>query len=99
MCHSAGLSPAVLVARGGSLGRLDHPLLVRRTFPTLSLRILPCVLGPLPRQRMGCLYPFLPPHHRPSPPQDPFGASHHPVQRLQHRAVFAASTPFLMFMP
>jgi hypothetical protein len=50
----------------------------RRTFPTLSLRICPCVLGPLPRQLVECIYPFLPPRHRPSPRSDQVGASHGP---------------------
>jgi len=50
----------------------------RRTFPTLSLRILPCVLGPLPRQLVECIYPFLPPRHRPSPRSDQVGASQSP---------------------
>src|SRR5882724_988861 len=50
----------------------------RRTFPTLSLRIFPCVLGPLPRQLVECIYPFLPPRHRPSPRSDRVGASQSP---------------------
>jgi hypothetical protein len=38
------------------------------TLPTLSLRILPWVLGPLPRRfRAECTCLFLPPRHRPSP--------------------------------
>ena len=32
----------------------------RRTFPTFSLRLFPCVLGPLPRWLLRCIYPFLP---------------------------------------
>jgi hypothetical protein len=46
----------------------------RRTFPTLSLRICPCVLGPLPRWLLRCSYPFLPSRHRPSPRSDRVGA-------------------------
>jgi len=49
-----------------------------RTFPTLSLRILPCVLGPLPRQLVWCMYPFLPTRHRPSPRSDRVGAQQSP---------------------
>ena len=63
----------------------------RRTFPTCSLRLLPCVLGPLPRPLVECLYPFLPPRPRPSPRSDRVGASQRPssdcspapVSRLQ----------------
>ena len=36
-------------------------------FPTLSLRVCPSMLGPLPRRCGGCPYPLLPHHHRPSP--------------------------------
>ena len=50
----------------------------RRTFPTLSLRICPYVLGPLPRRLMRCIYPFLPSRHRPSPRSDRVGAPHIP---------------------
>jgi len=62
-----GPLPCYACSSQGSLGSLDHPRLVPRTCPTLSLRLLPCVLGPLPRWLVGCLYPFLPPQHRPSP--------------------------------
>ena len=65
----------------------------RRTFPTFSLRLLPCVLGPLPRRRVWCTYPFLPPRQRPSPRSDRGGAppcpysdcstAHFPFSRLQ----------------
>jgi hypothetical protein len=62
-----GPLPGYACSSQGSLGSLDHPLLVPRTFPTLSLRLLLCVLGPLPRQRVECFYPLLPPRQRPSP--------------------------------
>ena len=39
----------------------------RWRFPTLSLRVCPSMLGPLPRRCGGCPYPLLPHHHRPSP--------------------------------
>ena len=63
----------------------------RRTFPTLSLRIFPCVLGPLPRRLVWCIYPFLPPRQRPSPRSDRVGAPPMPVQRLQYGALFEAA--------
>ena len=50
----------------------------RRTCPTLSLRIFPGVLGPLPRRLVWCLDPFLPTRPRPSPRSDRVGAPHSP---------------------
>jgi len=44
-----------------------RPLLVNRSFPTLSLRVLPKMPGPLPRRFAGCTYLLLPLQHRPSP--------------------------------
>jgi hypothetical protein len=99
MCQSCCL-PATM--HGGSwLGpcRLDHPRLVIRTFPTLSLRIFPCVLGPLPRQLVRCPYPFLPPRHRPSPREDRVGAQPRSVQRLQYGALFRGCSHSMMFRP
>jgi hypothetical protein len=46
----------------------------RRTFPTFSLRLVPCVLGPLPRRLVWCFSPFLPTRQRPSPHADRVGA-------------------------
>ena len=49
------------------------------TFPTLSLRTFPQMLGPLPRWILRCVCSFLPSGHRPSPcdywvggPRDPY---------------------------
>ena len=47
-------------------------------FPDVALRILPCVLGPLPRRFVECISPFFPPRHRPPPREDRVGAPHHP---------------------
>jgi hypothetical protein len=44
------------------------------TFPTLSLRIFPHVLGPLPRLLLWCTFPFLPTRQRPSQHYDSVGA-------------------------
>jgi hypothetical protein len=98
-CHcSYGLmrqSSTLLVLRcyprTPGLCRLRSAPAGRRTFPTLSLRICPCVLGPLPRWLLRCMYPFLPPRQRPSPRSDRVGAppcpcsdfSTAPVSRLQ----------------
>jgi hypothetical protein len=46
--------------------------------PDVVLHICPCVLGPLPRQLVECIYPFLPPRHRPSPRSDRVGAQQSP---------------------
>jgi hypothetical protein len=58
MCQSQSLSPTSLLHSLVSLCSLDHPLLVFRTFPTLLLRFLPWMLGPLLRQPLGCFCPF-----------------------------------------
>lgn len=39
---------------------------IQSSFPTLSLRIFPHVLGPLLRLLLLCSYPFLPTRQRPS---------------------------------
>ena len=44
------------------------------TFPTLSPRIFPHVLGPLPRLLLWCTHPFLPTRLRPSQRCHPVGA-------------------------
>jgi hypothetical protein len=46
----------------------------RRTFPTFSLHLCPCVLGPLPRRLVRCTCPFLPSRQRPAPRSDRGGA-------------------------
>jgi hypothetical protein len=51
-------------------------------FPTLSLRVCPSMLGPLPRRGGGCLYPLLPHHHRPSPSPYEVGSPQQSAQRL-----------------
>jgi hypothetical protein len=71
----------------------------RRTFPTLSLRIFPYVLGPLPRRLVWCIYPFLPTRQRPSPRSDRVGAPRCAVQRLPYGALFRGCSHSLMFRP
>ena len=61
-----------------------------RTFPTLSLRLCPCVRGPLPRRLVRCTCPFLPSRQRPSPRADRVGAPRCTVQRLPYGARFEA---------
>jgi hypothetical protein len=62
-----------------------------KDLPDVVLRILPCVLGPLPRRLLRCMYPFLPPRHRPSPRSDRVGAPLYTVPRLQYGALFEAA--------
>ena len=78
--HAPDVNPlcSSLDALSHSLCRLLRAPAGRRPFPTLSLRILPCVLGPLPRRLLRCIYPFLPPRHRPSPRSDRVGAPQSP---------------------
>jgi hypothetical protein len=74
--HASILHPprASVAPSTPGLCRLRSAPAGRRTFPTLSLRICPCVLGPLPRWLLRCSYPFLPSRHRPSPRSDRVGA-------------------------
>ena len=74
--HASILPPphASVVPSTPGLCRLLSAPAGRRTFPTLSLRIFPCVLGPLPRRLVWCTYPFLPTRQRPSPRSDRVGA-------------------------
>jgi len=78
--HAPILPPprASVVPSTPGLCRLRAAPAGRRTFPTFSLHICPCVLGPLPRRLLRCTYPFLPPRHRPSPREDRVGAPHSP---------------------
>jgi len=78
--HAPALRPprvSVVPSTPGLCRLLSAPA-GRRTFPTLSLRIFPCVLGPLPRRLVWCLYPFLPTRQRPSPRSERVGAQQSP---------------------
>ena len=66
-------SPLVIPLAKGLCRLLSAPA-GRWPFPTLSLRIFPHVLGPLPRLLSWCSYPFLPIRQRPSRRIDPVGA-------------------------
>jgi hypothetical protein len=71
----------------------------RWSFPTLSPRAFPRMTGPEPRQLVGCVCPFLPQRHRPSPRSLEMG------RRLQvplsdFRAdAFSRPSTFLTFSP
>ena len=78
--HAPALPPLrrSLDARRCSLRRLLRAPAGVSPCPTLSLRLLPCVLGPLPRRLLRCIYPLLPSRHRPSPRSDRGGAPQSP---------------------
>src|ERR1700726_498766 len=71
MCHSRwalfcfGIQP-----RLKSLGRLCAVPAAHGSFPTLSLRIFPWMLDPVPRRYTVCSHLFLPRCHRPSPSKE-----------------------------
>jgi hypothetical protein len=91
--HAPVLNPprvSVIPSTPGLCRLLSAPA-GRRTFPTLSLRICPCVLGPLPRRLVRCPCPFLPSRQRPSPRSDRVGAPLCTVQRLPYGALFEAA--------
>jgi hypothetical protein len=65
---------ASVTPRAQGLCRLLSAPAGSRTFPALSLRIFPHVLGPLPRWLLCCTYPFLHTKQRPSPRKHWLGA-------------------------
>ena len=68
MCHSRwALSCFGIQPRSKSLCRLYAVPAAHGSFPTLSLRIFPWMLDPLPRRYTVCSHLFLPRCHRPSP--------------------------------
>jgi hypothetical protein len=78
--HAPGLLPprASVGPCTPGLCRLRSAPAGRRTFPTLSRRLCPCGLGPLPRPRVAGLYPLRPPRPRPAPRADRVGAQQSP---------------------
>ena len=99
--HAPVLNPprvSVIPSTPGLCRLLSAPA-GRRTFPTLSLRIFPCVLGPLPRRLVRCPCPFLPSRQRPSPRSDRVGAPPCTVQRLPYGALCRGCSHSLMFRP
>ena len=71
MCHSRwALSCFGIQPRSKSLCRLYAVPAAHGSFPTLSLRIFPWMLDPVPRRYIVCSHLFLPRCHRPSPHAD-----------------------------
>ena len=71
----------------------------RGPFPTLSPRVFPWMLGPLPRWSVRCSYPFLPPQHRPSLPYHRSALPQILTQRLLSRTNFRDCSHSVMFGP
>ena len=66
-----GLSPASAFSLARRvLAGCTQSLLPPGSFPTLSLRIFPWMLDPLPRRYTVCSHLFLPRCHRPSPSEE-----------------------------
>lgn len=101
MCHSRwalfcfGIQP-----RLKSLGRLCAVPAAHGSFPTLSLRIFPWMLDPVPRRFTVCPHLFLPRCHRPSPSKEWVGFPHFvPRITTSRRSVFRGCRYSLMFRP
>ena len=75
MRQTAALLPPLASPPAAGLCRLLSAPAAQRSFPTLSLPILPCVSGPLLRLLPGCTCPLLPLGHWPSPHKDRVGAT------------------------
>jgi hypothetical protein len=70
------------------------------SFPTLSLRIFPWMLDPVPRRFTVCPHLFLPRCHRPSPSKEWVGFPHFvPRITTSRRSVFRGCRYSLMFRP
>src|ERR1700674_2102909 len=86
--------------RSRSLCRLRPAPAASGTFPTLSLRILPGVPGPLSRRSVECTCLFLPPRHRPSPVHYRGGLTRvNPSKRFHDGSHFRDCSHFVMFRP
>src|SRR5437660_12148138 len=97
MCHSRwalfcfGIQP-----RLKSLGRLCAVPAAHGSLPTLSLRIFPWMLDPVPRRFTVCPHLFLPRCHRPSPSEEWVGFPHFvPRITTSRRSVISRMQIFL----
>src|SRR5215471_10795872 len=86
--------------RARSLCRLLPAPAAGRTIPTLSLRILPWLPGPLSRRYVECMCLFLPPRHRPNPVHYRGRLSRIcPSKRFLDGSLFRDCSHFFMFRP
>lgn len=90
-CAPPSSSRGFRIAYTARLCRLRRAPAGRCWFPTLSLRVCPSMLGPLPRRRVGCIYPLLPQPHRPSPSPYEVGSPQQSAQRLPSGGDFGAA--------
>jgi hypothetical protein len=95
---AALLSPLAMPLASGLCRLLSAPA-AQRSFPTLSLPILPYVSGPLLRRLPRCYFPFLPLGHWPSPRLNRVGASQSPQLLLPLGSRFRSCSHSLMFRP
>jgi hypothetical protein len=101
MCHSRwALSSFGIEPRSKSLCRLYAVPAAHGSFPTLSLKVFPRMLDPVPRRYTVCSHLFLPRCRRPSPSKEWVG-----FPRLAHeittsrRSVFRGCRYSVMFRP
>ena len=101
MCHSRwALSCFGIEPRSKSPGRLYAVPAALGSFPTLSLRIFPWMLDPVPRRYTVCSHLFLPRCHRPSPSEEWVGFPRFvPRITTSRRPVFRGCRYSLMFRP
>ena len=83
-----------------TLGRLYSVPAAHGSFPTLSLRIFPWMLDPVPRRYIVCSHLFLPRCHRPSPSKEWVGFPRFvPRITTSRRPVFRGCRYSFMFRP
>ena len=101
MCHSRwALSCFGIQPRSKSLCRLYAVPAAHGSFPTLSLRIFPWMLDPVPRRYIVCSHLFLPRCHRPSPSEEWVGFPRFvPRITTSRRPVFRGCRYSVMFRP
>src|ERR1700724_1227243 len=101
MCHTRwALSCFGIESRSKSPGRLYAVPAAPGSFPTLSLRIFPWMLDPVPRRYTVCSHLFLPRCHRPSPREEWVGCPRMPHElRLLMEGDFRGCRYSFMFRP
>ena len=100
MRQTNSLPPPSVVPRLAGLCRLLPAPAGRWPFPTLSLRIFPWMLGPVPRWSERCTWPFLPSRLRPSPSSANGSATNNDLlQTTSCRSPFRGLSSFLAFRP
>ena len=99
MRRAYSLPQPLVYPRAVDLCRLLPAPAGNRPFPTLSLRVLPKMPGPLPRRSAGCTYLLVPLQHRPSPKEHRSAYREIPLKRLHSGVNFRGCSHFFMFRP